>query len=89
MTYKQLFQILCKLTDEQLEQNITIKINDEFYPINEFAFALKENEILDEGHFYFIKSFRFCQCLADWTDGTPICQLCKLERKFENEPKID
>lgn len=51
VTYKELKKILDKLNEEQLEQNATIFINGEYYPINDIR-IIKHDDVLDKGHIY-------------------------------------
>lgn len=53
MTYKDLLNKLNSLSEEQLNQNVTIfhGSQDEFYPVYKSDFA-HENDVLDKDHFY-------------------------------------
>ena len=50
MTYKELQQELNKLSNEQLNMDITIRIEDEYYPMKKFEITSKEPDILDGNH---------------------------------------
>lgn len=49
-TYRQLWEALINMNDEQLDSNVTVRIphEDEFYPA-ELRFA-EETDVLDQGH---------------------------------------
>jgi hypothetical protein len=50
LTYKQLFEFLKTLTEEELEQTITVydTNNDEYYPVTDWDKALG-NDVVDDG----------------------------------------
>lgn len=51
MTYKELLEFLKTLTDDELEQNVTVYLssNDEYIPVIETDKTV-ENDVLDDGH---------------------------------------
>ena len=55
MTYKELLSFLNSLSQEKLEDTVTIKLADEFYSINKVLIVKETDEdsdILDIGHAY-------------------------------------
>lgn len=55
MNYRQLLNVLERLTDEELNQDITIYSisDDEFFPARALGIANKQDtDVLDEGHLY-------------------------------------
>jgi hypothetical protein len=54
MTYRELLDHLCRLTDEQLNMDLTIReSNDEYYPARLSFNDAKESDVLDHGHPFF------------------------------------
>ncbi len=55
MTYRDLLQKLTDLTEEQLNQNVTVffKYADEYVPIEGMKIA-DEDDVLDKGHPYMV-----------------------------------
>lgn len=53
MTYRQLFEQLKKLNNEQLNQDVTVydKRQDEYFAASEFVIASEVDDILDAGHY--------------------------------------
>lgn len=49
MTYRDLFNLLSKMNDENLDQNVTVEFDGEFYPAK-IGFADDNQSVLDEGH---------------------------------------
>lgn len=49
MTYRDLFNLLSKMSDENLDQNVTVEFDGEFYPAK-VSFADDNQSVLDEGH---------------------------------------
>lgn len=49
MTYGQLLTKLSKLNETHLRMDVTIRVNDEFYPADTLT-ALETDGILDEDH---------------------------------------
>lgn len=57
MTYRELLQELQKLSDEKLDQDVTINLTgmSEYLPLTGFAFAVEsECDVVDEGHFLLV-----------------------------------
>jgi hypothetical protein len=51
MTYRDLLNLLSKMDNETLNQNVTVGFQDEFYPAN-VLFADDTQSVLDEGHLF-------------------------------------
>lgn len=53
MTYKELMEFLKKLSDEQLDMNVTVRVNGEYHAC-QYIFLMKETDedadVLDVGH---------------------------------------
>lgn len=51
MTYAQLMDQLTNITDEQLHQNVVVKIDDEYVPVVAVSGVAEiDTDILDPGH---------------------------------------
>lgn len=50
LTYKELRALICQLTEAQLNLDVTIEIDDEFYPLDDVYLYPEEGCALDEGH---------------------------------------
>lgn len=50
LTYRGLLHVLLNATNAELDQNVTVLIGDEYYPILAVKYA--EQDVLDEGHRY-------------------------------------
>jgi|688.fasta_scaffold1609388_2 hypothetical protein len=58
MTYKELLNKLNKFTQEQLQMDITVQINGEFYPACKLDFT-EELDALDVNHPFLITEIDF------------------------------
>lgn len=52
MTYRELIGKLIKLSEEELDQDVTVLSGNEFYPVKDSLFFNWEDDILDAGHVY-------------------------------------
>lgn len=50
LTYRGLLHVLLNATNAELDQNVTVLIGGEYYPIPAVKYA--EQDVLDEGHLY-------------------------------------
>ena len=51
-TYNDLLTAILEIPEARREDNISIKVNDEFMEIVDFYFSTeKDNDVLDKGHF--------------------------------------
>ena len=55
LTYRQLKWIVAALTEDELNQNVSVEVGDEFYEVSDVRFADPvSNDVLDPGHVYLI-----------------------------------
>ena len=52
ITYRQLAQAILAQPAERLDDNVTVLVGDEFFPINELCVSTNETDVLDEGHLF-------------------------------------
>ena len=54
MKYRELKQLLDKMTESELDQTVTVFVEDvgEFYPVLSAGVASEDNDVLDPGHVY-------------------------------------
>jgi hypothetical protein len=54
MTYSQLLNILQSATEEELNQNVTVRVFDEYVPIIAMPKTGQDCDVLDPGHLLLI-----------------------------------
>jgi len=50
MTYAELLEIISAMTEEQKEMNVTVKVNDEYLPVQTIQETCETETTLDIGH---------------------------------------
>ena len=53
MTYKQLFKVMGTFNEEQMNMDVTFKVNDEFSAMIQMVLSDETNDVLDPNHPYF------------------------------------
>lgn len=52
MKYIDLLEILNEMKPSQLQDDVVVYLNDEYYPIQSLEIADDSNDVLDNGHIY-------------------------------------
>lgn len=48
MTYRELLKILSEVSEETLDETVTVHLMDEYFPVKDLIFA--DTDVLDPGH---------------------------------------
>lgn len=71
LSYRQILSVLNAMTDDGLDQSVTVKVNDKYLPVFGFNLESDSGGVLDDPHFVLFTDNRFRSAI-------------KTSRRFEN-----
>jgi len=84
LTYRSLLESLGRMSDCDLDSNVTVVLDDEFFPVSCLTTAPDSQSVLDVGHPILLIEANCDDCAVLFSGHTQPCLNCKNKSEFAN-----